>query len=73
MDGWTLVYESALHWQVTLRQALLAEQYGLVAVVLNQQDSSYHFGLSRLLVPDEQAELAHLILQHEATDTNPPE
>lgn len=71
MEGWTNIYESALGWQVELRRALLEEKYGLAAVVLNQQDSSYHFGLSRLLVPEAQAEIALQILQDEATNTNP--
>lgn len=65
-EPWEKVYESREGWRVELLRAFLTEKHDLMAVVINKQDSLYHFGMHELYVPTRDAVLAKFLITHEA-------
>lgn len=61
-DRWTLVYTTNRIGQPELIKHQL-EAEGIEAVVINKQDSSYHFGSAEVYVRNEDAEQAYVILK----------
>lgn len=70
LKEWEKVFESALPPRVSIAQALLAE-HDIQSVILNKQDSSYHFGKCELYVSQLDAILARIILDTELPDEGP--
>ena len=66
MKDWSTIYVGSFLPAVELRRSVL-EKHAIPAVVLNQRDSSYHFGTIELKVRLEDVERAsHLIEDTEA-------
>lgn len=61
-DRWTLVYTTNRIGQPELIKHQL-EAEGIEAVVINKQDSSYHFGSAEVYVRNEDAAQAYAILK----------
>lgn len=68
LNGWEKVFESFLPPRVHLAQVVLQE-HDIQAVVLNKQDSSYHFGKCELYVAQTDAILARVILDTELSES----
>jgi hypothetical protein len=61
MDDWKTIYVGNLLPSVELRRLILEEQ-NIPAVILNQRDSSYHFGTIELKVRTEDSERASQLI-----------
>lgn len=64
LKGWGKVWESFMPTRLSVAKALLEER-GIPAVILNKQDSSYHWGKAELYVPVPDTILAKAILDEE--------
>ncbi len=58
---WTKVYTTSDPITAELSKQLL-EENGIEAVLLNKQDSSYHFGDVQVLVPEKDSQAAQKLL-----------
>lgn len=61
MNDWKTIYVGNLLPSVELRRLILEEQ-NIPAVILNQRDSSYHFGTIELKVRTEDSERASQLI-----------
>jgi hypothetical protein len=60
-QNWTKVYTASDPIKAELGKQLL-EENGIEAVLLNKQDSSYHFGDVQVLVPEKDSQAAQKLL-----------
>ena len=60
-DNWQLVYSSPYIYQVEMVQAVLID-FEIKSVVINKQDSSYHFGEVALYVEQDNVLRARQII-----------
>lgn len=60
-QNWTKVYTASDPIKAELSKQLL-EENGIEAVLLNKQDSSYHFGDVQVLVPEKDSQAAQKLL-----------
>jgi hypothetical protein len=60
-QNWTKVYTASDPIKAELSKQLL-EESGIEAVLLNKQDSSYHFGVVQVLVPEKDSQAAQKLL-----------
>jgi hypothetical protein len=60
-QNWTKVYTTSDPTKAELSKQLL-EESGIEAVLLNKQDSSYHFGVVQVLVPEKDSQAAQKLL-----------
>ncbi|NLM91626.1 MAG: DUF2007 domain-containing protein [Bacteroidales bacterium] len=63
-DNWQLVYSSPYIYQVEMVQAVLID-FEIKSVVINKQDSSYHFGEVELYVEQDNVLRARQIINRE--------
>lgn len=61
-DRWTLVYTTNRIGQPELIKHQF-EAHGIETVVINKQDSNYHFGSAEVYVRNEDADQAYVILK----------
>ena len=62
MKDWTTIYTGSFLPAVELRRAVL-EKHAIPAVILNQRDSSYHFGTIELKVRLEDVDRASQLIE----------
>jgi hypothetical protein len=62
--NWEKVFETHFQHQAEITKDLL-EQQDIAAVIINKQDSSYHFGRYELYVPLKDAIIAKTIVVNE--------
>jgi len=63
-SNWEKVFETSFQHRAEIVREYL-EQQGISAVIINKQDSSYHFGKCELYVPVEDAIIAKTIVVNE--------
>lgn len=63
-DNWEKIFETSFQHRAEIVQDYL-EQQGISAVIINKQDSSYHFGKYELYVPSKDAIIAKTIVVNE--------
>ncbi|AEI49396.1 putative signal transducing protein [Runella slithyformis] len=61
---WEKVFETSFQHRAEIAREYL-EQQGISAVIINKQDSSYHFGKCELYVPVKDAIIAKTIIVNE--------
>ena len=62
MNEWITIYETAQAVEAEIIRGLL-ESHGIEAVIMNQQDSSYKFGVIKVMIHEENKEKAIEILK----------
>jgi hypothetical protein len=62
--NWLKVFDTPFGHQAELVQGYL-EQQGITAVIINKQDSIYHFGKHELYVPLKDSIIAETIIANE--------
>lgn len=60
-QNWTKIYTTSNPIAAELAKQVL-EENGIEAVILNKQDSSYHFGEVQVLVPEADTQAAQKLL-----------
>ncbi len=70
LDNWKKIWESPSPQRAEIAKLLL-EDNQIIAVVLNKQDSSYHFGHCEVYVQQTDVEAAEVILINDGFITNP--
>jgi hypothetical protein len=63
-DNWEKIFETSFQHRSEIVRDYL-EQQGFSAVIINKQDSSYHFGKYELYVPVKDAIIAKTIVVNE--------
>lgn len=63
-DKWEKIFETSFQHRAEIVRDYL-EQQGFSAVIINKQDSSYHFGKYELYVPVKDAIIAKTIVVNE--------
>lgn len=64
LDNWLKIYETPFAHQAEITQGYL-EQQDITAVIINKQDSNYHFGRYELYVPLKDSIIAKTIIANE--------
>ncbi|TAF94512.1 MAG: DUF2007 domain-containing protein [Cytophagia bacterium] len=64
LDNWLKIYETPFAHQAEIMQGYL-EQQDIAAVIINKQDSSYHFGRYELYVSLKDGIIAQTIIANE--------
>ncbi|AYQ34070.1 MULTISPECIES: DUF2007 domain-containing protein [Runella] len=64
VDNWEKIFETSFQHRAEIVREYL-EQQSISGVVINKQDSSYHFGKYELYVPLKDAIIAKTIVENE--------
>lgn len=70
LDNWQKIFDTSFAHQAEIVQGYL-EQQDIAAVIINKQDSSYHFGRYELYVPLKDAIIAKTIIVNEISFGHP--